>query len=96
VINLKYQIPDCETPGSIEDLIIRPLNEEARKCINEYIKCMKNAQFKVRRISKSILYSYIAVQNEPSKDLTTAIKRNQINIKDDVFDKIKSFLKSLA
>jgi len=93
---LKYQIPDCETPGSIEDLIIRPLNEEARKCINEYIKCMKNAQFKVRRISKSILYSYIAVQNEPSKDLTTAIKRNQINIKDDVFDKIKSFLKSLA
>ncbi|HQE49889.1 MAG TPA: hypothetical protein PKI14_18135 [Fervidobacterium sp.] len=93
---MKYQIPDCETPGSIEDLIIRPLNEEARKCINEYIKCMKNAQFKVRRISKSILYSYIAVQNEPSKDLTTAIKRNQINIKDDVFDKIKSFLKSLA
>ena len=93
---MKYQIPDCETPVSIEDLIIRPLNEEARKCINEYIKCMKNAQFKVRRISKSILYSYIAVQNEPSKDLTTAIKRNQINIKDDVFDKIKSFLKSLA
>ena len=49
-----------------------------------------------KSISKSILYSYIAVQNKPSKDLTTAIKRNQINIKDDVFDKIKSFLKSLA
>jgi len=95
VINLKYQIPDCETPGSIEDLIIRPLNEEARKCIDKYIKCMK-LHSGATSISKSILYSYIAVQNEPSKDLTTAIKRNQINIKDDVFDKIKSFLKSLA
>jgi len=96
VINLKYQIPDCETPGSIEDLIIRPLNEEARKCINEYIKCMKNAQFKVRRISKSILYSYIAVQNEPSKDLTTAVRRNQISTKDSAFEKLKNLLKEIA
>lgn len=92
---MKYQIPDCETPGSIEDLIMRSLNEEARKCIDKYIKCMK-LHSRAKSISKSILYSYIAVQNEPSKDLTTAIKRNQINIKDDVFDKIKSFLKSLA
>lgn len=92
---MKYQIPDCETPVSIEDLIMRSLNEEARKCIDKYIKCMR-LHSGTKSISKSILYSYIAVQNEPSKDLTTAIKRNQINIKDDVFDKIKSFLKSLA
>ena len=92
---MKYQIPDCETPGSIEDLIIRPLNEEARKCIDKYIKCMR-LHSGATSISKSILYSYIAVQNEPSKDLTTAVRRNQISTKDSAFEKLKNLLKEIA
>ena len=47
-------------------------------------------------ISKSILYSYIAVQNEPSKDLTTAVRRNQISTKDSAFEKLKNLLKEIA
>ncbi|HOA18068.1 MAG TPA: hypothetical protein PLD16_08240 [Fervidobacterium sp.] len=97
----KYRIgvflfPDCENPGSIEDLIARSLNEKTCRCINEYIECMKKEQFKVARISKSILYSYLAIQDEPSRDLATAIKRNQVSIKDSAFEKIKDFLKKIA
>ena len=90
-----FLFPDCKNPGILEDLIIKSFEKDILNCIKEYINCVKKLDFNPKKEAKSIVYSYIAIQHEPSRDFEVSVKRKHINLEASAFDEIKEFLKRI-
>lgn len=92
-----FLFPDCQSPGALEDLIVKTIDFHMLECIKDYLSCVQKykAEFQLSVNSKSVVYSYFAVQDEPSQSFDLALKRGHIDLESPEFDKVKSFLKQL-
>ncbi|MEJ5229678.1 MAG: DUF3226 domain-containing protein [Pseudothermotoga sp.] len=91
-----FLFPDCKNNGTVEDLIIKTLDKQFIECIQHYHNCVKQtAKVNWEFTSKSILYSYFAVQKEPARTFDVALKRGHVNLYSPEFDAIRDFLKKL-
>ncbi|MEJ5258474.1 MAG: DUF3226 domain-containing protein [Fervidobacterium sp.] len=93
-----FLFPDCQSNGTVEDLIIKTINKAVLDCIEAYHVCItekaENTNFKIS--SKSKLYRYLAIQKEPSRSLDLAVKRKHIDLQSPEFDRIKESLRKIT
>jgi len=91
-----YIFPNSKDNGTLEDLLIEMIKETDNKsleCIYRYIDCIKKVQniSKLKHESKSILYSYFAIKQEPSDDPCTSIKRKALEFNCKSIEKLRKF-----
>ena len=66
-------LPDGETPGNLEDLCLRSVNDRlALECVEQYLACRNMGSVPGGRLSEARLHSYLAVSDEPGLRLGEA------------------------
>ena len=90
-------MPDCESPGMLEDLCFRAMiDDPASDCVEQFFDCLeKNMSKPPRNLSKAKLQAFLASRKKTVSGLGDAAKKGIFNWDDPVFDQVKQFLKQL-
>ena len=93
-----WLMPDNQTSGMLEDFCIRMMPIGARLFIEETLQQAKNAglaTFKDVHLSKAIVHSYLAWQDEPGRPLGQAITANTLAEHSPTSEQFAEWLSSL-
>ena len=90
-------LPDGDSAGMLEDLCLRAVgNEPVMECIEQYFSCLEQKGISLpRNMSKAKIHVYLASKPEADKRLGEASEAGYWPWGNQVFEKIKQFLRNL-
>ncbi len=97
--NLKIKtfiFPDNKSSGMLEDLCLKAIDGSDIDCIEEFFQCVKkNTSREPNEFSKAKIHAWLSTQLQPYKRLGEAAKSGYIDWKNENFNDLINFIKSL-
>jgi hypothetical protein len=91
-----FILPDCSSPGMLEDLCINALAPEQIQCINQYLECVQSVAGQLpSNLAKARLYTWLAVQPKPEIRLGEAALKSYLDFDHPAFEPLKRFISDL-
>ncbi len=89
--------PSAQDSGELETLVWRswaanPANKDARKCIQDYIRCMKAAGLPAKSPDKALIGALLAMRNDDDPRLGPGAQANVFDLCHPVFQELRDFL----
>lgn len=89
-------VPDINTPGALEDLCLRAVdNDIAKPCVEQYFDCLKQQGLFPKNISKAKIQAFLASRLEAGKRLGEAAQAGYWPWDSSAFDQLKNFLQQI-
>lgn len=89
-------LPDAKSPGMLEDLCLRALEQESiLTCVDKYVACLKETGLTITNEAKSRFYTYVSSRPKPGSKLGEAAKAGYIPFASPAFDGVKAFLNAM-
>jgi len=91
-------LPGADTPGTLEDLCLRAIEQNpAMLCVEQYFQCLQQQGLPLpRQMSKAKVHVFLASNPDPDKRLGEAAQAGYWPWDAGAFDQVKSFLQQLA
>lgn len=91
-----YIMPDCVGNGELETLLLQSIKDNSViPCIDSFQNCLRDKQLDFNITTKSIIYSYLAIQKVPGLRIGDASKCGYFGLDNPIFEPLKKFLFSL-
>ena len=92
----KFVFPDNSSPGMLEDLCLRAIDDSDMGCIEEFFQCIKkNTNRESNEFSKAKIHAWLSTQIQPDKRLGEAARAGYIDWNNETFNELINFIKSL-
>ena len=92
-----FVIPDGESSGELEDLLLEAASPEMVKCIADFRVCTRpDAGGVEKKKSKQSVQTLISGLPEYCEDLNVALKKGHIDLDSAAFEGLRDFLRKLA
>jgi hypothetical protein len=88
-------VPSRSRQGAIEELCIDSFDESRSACVVGYFECLSNSGF-TQTQAKGYVQAYLAGLETAPRDLKVASDRGKLDMADQAFDELRSFVRILA
>ena len=95
-----FVTPDGSANGEIETLVWHawsgdPVNEEPRRCVDQFVACMSKAGFTARSPDKGVVSALLAIRNDDDPRLGPGARAKVFDLERPEFSQLKQFLSGL-
>lgn len=91
-----FILPDNENPGMLETLLHKSFeNTPEDRCVDAYIRCLREAGNPVDRPDKTRVHAWLASRREPHVSAGVAAKKGYWDFGHPAFDDLRAFLSGL-
>jgi hypothetical protein len=90
-------LPDGETPGMLEDLCLKSVEEDpAIRCVDEYFECLQERLGRLpSNLSKARVHAFLASRERPDLRLGEAAQKGHWPWGHPAFEQVRQFLNAL-
>jgi len=86
-------LPDENTPGELEDLCLKVIQEESTFCcVERYFRCLMDNGAQLKKISKAKIYAYLSSKERPELRLGEAAKAGYLRFDHPALCRLKDFI----